>query len=153
MTGSQPLVVTEDLKTMVRQLIVLYMHHQDTAGGHIAYAMQIAQWNAKWGENGRVMHETGYPLKLGTAVIASSECFACGTHGHNGRNCPIPPDHQERLTRKEAAWRAIVSKVLGLFNRATAMTIVLVFGHAQQPVSAWIEELQEGNEGKENGST
>jgi hypothetical protein len=151
-TAPQPLVVTEELKTAVRQLVALYTHHQDTAAGRTAYAAQIAQWNAKWGENTRVTQETGYPLKPGTAAIASSECFACGTHGHNGRNCPVPLDHQERLTRKEAAWRAIVSKVLGSFNRMVATPISLVFGQAQQPVSAWIEEIQEGGEGKEDGS-
>lgn len=40
---AQPLTVMEDMKTMVRQLVVLYMHHQDTAMGHTVYAMQIAQ--------------------------------------------------------------------------------------------------------------
>lgn len=101
----------------------------------------------------RVTHKMGYPLKPGIAVIASNECFACGTHGHNGRNCPMPPNHQERLMCKEAAWRAIVSKVLGPFNQTTAIVIVLVFCHTQQPVSAWIEEIQESNKGKGNGST
>jgi hypothetical protein len=150
-TAPQPLVVTEELKTAVRQLVALYTHHQDTAAGRTTYAAQIAQWNMKWGENTRVTQETGYPLKPGTAAIASSEFFACGTHGHNGRNCPVPLDHQERLTRKEAAWRAIVSKVLGSFNRMVVTPISLVFGQAQQPVLAWIEEIQEGGEGKEDG--
>jgi hypothetical protein len=72
-------------------------------------------------------------------------------HRHNGINCPVPLDHQERLTHKEAAWRAIVSKVLGSFNHMVATPISLVFGQAQQPVSAWIEEIQEGGEGKVNG--
>jgi hypothetical protein len=45
-----------------------------------------------------------------------------------------------------------VSKVLGSFNRMVATPISLVFGQAQQPVSAWIEEIQEGGEGKEDGS-
>ncbi|KAG1748886.1 uncharacterized protein EDB91DRAFT_1079021 [Suillus paluster] len=148
----QPWTVTEDMKTMVRQLIALYMHHQDTAAGRTAYTMQIAQWNARWGENTRVTHEMGYPLKPGMVVIPSSKCFVCGMHGHHGRNCPIPPDHPERLTRKEAAWRVTVSKVLGLFNHMVATPISLVFGNAQQSASAWIEEIQESSEGKENGS-
>jgi len=62
-TAPQPLVVMEELKTAVRQLVALYTHHQDTAARRMAYAAQIAQWNAKWGENMRVTQETGYPLK------------------------------------------------------------------------------------------
>ncbi|KAG0696996.1 hypothetical protein DFH29DRAFT_782892, partial [Suillus ampliporus] len=54
----------------------------DTTTGQTAYATQLAQWNMKWGENTRVTQETGYPLRPGTATIASSECFTCGTHGH-----------------------------------------------------------------------
>ncbi|KAG1813488.1 hypothetical protein DFJ58DRAFT_740078 [Suillus subalutaceus] len=148
----QPLVITEDLKNATRQLVSSSIHHPDTPAGHTAYTSQIAQWNAKWGEYTRVTPETGYPLKPGTAVIASSECFNCGTHGHNGRNCVLPADHAERLSHKEAAWRAIVSKVLGPFNRATATPISLVTGHIPQYMSAWIEEIPEQEEGKGNGS-
>ncbi|KAG1830077.1 hypothetical protein DFJ58DRAFT_671694, partial [Suillus subalutaceus] len=113
---------------------------------------QLAQWNAKWGEGARVTQEMGYPLKPGTAAIASSECFACGTHGHNGRNCPLPSDHTERLTRRESAWRAITSKVLGAYNRATATPISLVMNSKYEETQAWIEEIPE-QQGKVDGST
>ncbi|KAG2355743.1 hypothetical protein BDR07DRAFT_1425244 [Suillus spraguei] len=125
-TPQQPRVVTDEMKTAVRQLILMMPHHPDDAMGHAAYAAQLTQWNTKWGESTRVTQETGYPLKPGTAAVASSECFACGTHGHNVHNCPLPLDHAERLTRKESAWREIVSEVLGVYNRATATPILLV---------------------------
>jgi hypothetical protein len=128
-TTQQPLTITEETKTAVRQLINVLPHQPDTATGQMAYTAQLAQWNAKWGENTRVTQETGYPLKPGTAAVASSECFACGTHGHNGRNCPIPMDHAERLSRKESAWRAIVSRTLGAYNRAVATPISLVINN------------------------
>jgi len=150
-TAQQPLVITEDTKTAIRQLIQALPQQPDNAAGQAAYAAQLAQWNAKWGENTRVTHETGYPLKPGTAAIASSECFACGTHGHNGRNCPMPADHAERLSRKEAAWRAIVSKVLGAYNRATATPISLVMNSEYEEAQAWIEEITE-QQGKADGS-
>lgn len=150
-TSAQPLVITEDLKNLIRQLVSASPHHPDTPAGHTAYAAQIAQWNAKWGEYTRVTPETGYPLKPGTATIASSECFNCGTHGHNSRNCILPADHTERLSRKEAAWRAIVSKALGLFNRMTATPISLVTNHMSQYTSAWIEEIPDQEEGKVSG--
>ncbi|KAG1734563.1 hypothetical protein EDD22DRAFT_787862, partial [Suillus occidentalis] len=150
--ASQPFVATEELKTSVRQLVASMPHHPDTPAGNAAYGSQLAQWNAKWGEATRVTHETGYPLKPGTAAIGSSECFACGTHGHNGRNCQLPLDHAERLTRKEAAWRAIVSRVLGAFNRNRATPISLVVNYVPQQPTAWLEELIEQNEGKVEGS-
>jgi hypothetical protein len=153
-TTQQPLVVTEEMKTMVRQLVQTMPQHPDSAAGKAAYRAQLAQWNTRWGENARVTQETGYPLKPGTAAIASSECFACGTHGHNGWDCPLPPNHEERLTRKEAAWRAIVSKTLGAYNRATATPISLVMsnGYEETQLEAWIEEIPE-QQGKADGST
>ncbi|KAG2050052.1 hypothetical protein BDR06DRAFT_892644 [Suillus hirtellus] len=151
-TAPQPFTITDEVKNSIRQLITSLPHYPDNPAGHAAYNTQISQWNAKWGEGTRVSHETGYPLKPGTAAIASSECFACGTHGHNGRNCTLPVNHVERLSRKEAVWRAIVSKVLGTFNRATAMPISLVLNQFTQPASAWIEEVVEFSEGKEEGS-
>lgn len=152
LTSPQPLVITEDIKNTIRQLVSSIVHQPDTPAGHTAYRTQIAQWNVKWGESTRVSHETGYPLKPGTAAIASSECFNCGTHGHNSRNCVLPADHTERLSRKEAAWRAITSKALGAFNRATATTIALVIDGNYETTGAWIEEISE-QQGKGDGST
>jgi hypothetical protein len=62
-------------------------------------------------------------------------------------------NHAERLSRKEAAWRAIVSRALGTFNRATATPISLILNQFSQPVSAWIEEVVDFSEGKEEEST
>ncbi|KAG1841575.1 hypothetical protein F4604DRAFT_1939384 [Suillus subluteus] len=151
-TSQQQFVIMEDVKTIVRQLVNAIPQQPDSPSGKAAYVNQLAQWNAKWGENTRVTHETGYPLKPGTAAISSGECFGCGTHGHNGRNCPLPGDHAERLSRKEAAWRAITSKVLGAFNRNLTTPISLVVNHTLQYNAAWIEELTEQDEGKAEGS-
>ncbi|KAG0694730.1 hypothetical protein DFH29DRAFT_1006073 [Suillus ampliporus] len=150
-TPQQQLIITEDMRTAIRQLVNTTPQQPDNPNGQTAYANQIAQWNAKWGENAQVMHETGYPLRPGTAAIGSSECFGCGTHRHNGRNCPLPVDHAERLLRKEAAWRAITSRVLGAFNRTTATPISLVINQTPQYNTAWIEELAEQDEGKVEG--
>ncbi|KAG0704416.1 hypothetical protein DFH29DRAFT_802033 [Suillus ampliporus] len=98
-TPQQPPAITKELKTIIRQLVNIYPQHPDNPSGHVAYTSQVAQWNAKWGENTRVTHETGYPLKPGTAIIASNECFGCGTHRRNSCNCPLLLDHKERLTR------------------------------------------------------
>jgi hypothetical protein len=139
-TAQQPFIITEEMKAAVRQLINMLPHHPDTGAGQAAYAAQLAQWNVKWGESTRVTQETGYPLKPGTAAIASSECFACRTHGHNGQNCPLPVNHAECLTQKEAAWRAIASRTLGAYNRAAATPISLVINNSYEEPRGWIEE-------------
>jgi len=144
-------MIMEEMKTMVRQLVQAMPQQQDNVVGQAAYVVQLAQWNAKWGESAQVTQETGYPLKLGTAMIALSECFACGTHGHNGQNCPLPSDHMERLTHKESAWRAIVSKALCAYNRAAAIPISLVMSNNYETQGAWIEEIME-QQGKVDGS-
>ncbi|KAG1865843.1 hypothetical protein DFJ58DRAFT_724236 [Suillus subalutaceus] len=151
-TSQQQFIITEDVKTIVRQFVNAIPQQPDSPSGKAAYANQLAQWNAKWGESKRVTHEMGYPLKPGTAAISSGECFGCRTHGHNGRNCPLPGDHAERLSCKEAAWRAITSKVLGAFNRNLTTPISLVVNHTPQYNAAWIEELKEQDEGKAEGS-
>jgi hypothetical protein len=148
----QLLTITEETKAAIWQLVQASPHHPDNAAGQAAYAAQLAQWNTRWGENVRVTQETGYPLKPGTAAIALSECFACGVHGHNGRNCPLPPDHTERLSRKESAWRAIISKALGAYNRATATPILLVMNSGYEETQAWTEESTK-QQGKGDGST
>jgi hypothetical protein len=144
-TPQQPIIITDELKANVRLLITSFPHHPDTPGGHAAHAAQIAQWNAKWGESTRVTHETGYPLKPGMATICSGECFLCGTHGHNSRSCMLPQGDVARLERKEAAWRAVSSRVLGAFNRFTATPISLVYAYED-------EHFGEGDQSKGKGS-
>jgi hypothetical protein len=150
--SQQPIVVTDELNASVKCLIATFPHHPDTPAGNIAHAAQIAHWNTKWGENTRVMHKTGYPLKPGTAAICSGECFACRTHGHNSRNCILPQGDTARLERKEAAWRAVSSQVLGTFNRFSATPISLVMNDGYKITSAWIEEVPE-QQGKADRST
>jgi hypothetical protein len=147
----QPTVVTEELKANIKRLIAAFPHHPDTSMSNAAHVVQIAQWNGKWGESTRVTHETGYPLKPGTATICSGECFVCRTHGHNSRNCILPPGDAARLERKEAAWRAIMSRILGTFNRFSATPISLVMNDGYEITSAWIEEVPE-QQGKVDGS-
>jgi hypothetical protein len=50
-TAQQPFIITEEMKAAVRQLINTLPHHPDTGAGQAAYAAQLAQWNAKWGES------------------------------------------------------------------------------------------------------
>ncbi|KAG0693541.1 hypothetical protein DFH29DRAFT_816250, partial [Suillus ampliporus] len=58
------------------------VHHPDTNIGRQAYEEQLKQWFTKYGQNGRVTESTQFPLRPGSAMICSGECFKCGAHGH-----------------------------------------------------------------------
>ncbi|KAG2353498.1 hypothetical protein BDR07DRAFT_1383082 [Suillus spraguei] len=57
-TMQQPFMITEEMKTAVKQLIQAMLHQQDNTTGQTAYAAQLAQWNAKWGES--IMDKTAH---------------------------------------------------------------------------------------------
>jgi hypothetical protein len=50
-TVQQPFIITDEMRAAVRQLINTLPHHPDTGAGQAAYAAQLTQWNAKWGES------------------------------------------------------------------------------------------------------
>ncbi|KAG0695522.1 hypothetical protein DFH29DRAFT_791797, partial [Suillus ampliporus] len=60
------------------------------AEGRIAYEEQIRQWFMTHGQNGRVTEFTPFPLRLGSAMVCSGECFKCSAHGHITVMCPAP---------------------------------------------------------------
>ena len=129
--------VTEAQREALRLIIETYEQHPPTTTGRQAHQAQVTQWTAKHGENTRVTDLTPYPLTPGTASICSGECFKCGTHGHSGKQCPMPQGDASRLNNKEAAWRAICNRILGPYNRSRAVEVRLV---------------TLGDEGKEDGS-
>ncbi|KIM50533.1 hypothetical protein SCLCIDRAFT_61037, partial [Scleroderma citrinum Foug A] len=58
---------------------------------------QLADWAAKHGAFTRITEDTPYPLKPGTAMICSGECFRCGMHGHSSFKCPTEDHDESRL--------------------------------------------------------
>lgn len=69
-------------------------HHPDNAAGRAAYEEQLKQWFSANGQDGRVTEETPFPLRPGSAMICSGECFQCGAHGHIAAECPTPEASQ-----------------------------------------------------------
>jgi len=117
---------TEEQKETVRRALGAYPQQRPDDEGHKAYLAQLSAWATKYGTVTRISDQTPYPLKPGTAMICSGECFRCGTHRHESRNCPAPEGDAARLSRNETAWQALCNRTLGPFNKDNALSIRLV---------------------------
>lgn len=112
---------TQEERDNLRARVNEIPHQADTDAGHVAYNEQRRQWAARWGEGARCSENTPFPLTPGTAQICSGECFRCGAHGHISPACQLPPDAQ--LPKNETIWRGICTRILGTYNRATAVQV------------------------------
>ncbi|KIM61381.1 hypothetical protein SCLCIDRAFT_122037 [Scleroderma citrinum Foug A] len=110
---------TEGQKETVRKGLEVYPHQRFDDDGQKTYANQLADWAAKHGAFTRITEDTPYPLKPGTAMICSGECFHCGTHGHSSFKCPTEDHDESRLSRSETAWRALCNRILDPLIRVT----------------------------------
>ncbi|KAH7919476.1 hypothetical protein BV22DRAFT_1022939 [Leucogyrophana mollusca] len=113
----------EEKRAMIARTTIL-THHDDTPAGRNAYTTQMQDWTTTHGDI-RVNENTPYPLRPGTAIVCSSECFRCGGHGHQSRECRVP--EESRLPQRESAWRAICYTMLGPMNRGQAEQVMVVF--------------------------
>ena len=114
---------TEGQKETVQKGLEMYPHQRLDNDGQKTYVNQLADWATKHGAFMRIAEDTLYPLKLGTAMICSRECFHCGTHSHGSFKCPTEDHDESRLSRSETAWRALCNRILGPFNKNNAQNI------------------------------
>ena len=80
---------TEELKSTVKLRLGQYLHQQVNDEGQKEYLAQLAMWMAKHCKATRITELTPYPLKPGTAMICSGECFRYGTHSHISQDCLV----------------------------------------------------------------
>ncbi|KAG2113680.1 hypothetical protein DEU56DRAFT_919683 [Suillus clintonianus] len=132
---------TPEEQDAMRARVGEWTHQPDMPTGQATYEDQIRQWGAKWGVGARCTESTPYPLTPGTAHICSGECFRCGTHGHIGPACQIPPDGQ--LPQSESIWRSHCTRILGTFNCGTAPQINYVIDNTYA-AQAWEQGNGEG---------
>ncbi|KAH7905069.1 hypothetical protein BJ138DRAFT_1018215 [Hygrophoropsis aurantiaca] len=115
-----------------RQLMIarttLLPQHEDTPSGRIAYDAQVREWLATHGDV-RVTEHTPYPLRPGTGMVCSGECFRCGGHEHLSRDCVVPDE--SKLPQKETLWRSICFTTLGSMNR-NAPRVMVVFADEEE---------------------
>ena len=87
----------------------------NTDEGRWLWEVDVDAWHHTHGRDASPSLERPYPLKLGTAVLGSGECFSCGMvtdPPHISGTCQAA----EQLRPLESCWRQLVA---GMLRRAT----------------------------------
>ncbi|CAK5275888.1 unnamed protein product [Mycena citricolor] len=98
-------VPTSEELAQLRMILeqVIRVAQPDTPEGRATYAGQVAKWqnnnNATQAAGMLRIESTGFPLKPGTVIPGSGECWRCGMPGHRGRECVSPVPDEERRFR------------------------------------------------------
>ncbi|KAF7974760.1 hypothetical protein HWV62_11353 [Athelia sp. TMB] len=93
------------LAQLAQQAVTKTKAYPPSAEGQRQYQEALALWERTF-PGRRPGFNTGlYPLKPGTAALASGECFRCGCTGHMRNNCQSTSE----ISQAEASWRARVN--------------------------------------------
>jgi hypothetical protein len=119
-----------------------YPQHPDTEAGRQAHQAQQADWVKTHGIGAFVTESTPYPLRPGTLMVGSGECYTCGFSGHMGRRDGSTCGGNRALHVHEQTWRAICSRILRQTRVAASVQMVAVDDYG----TTW-QEVQGNEEG------
>ena len=125
---------TPATQAVIRVAIASLPQHPPTDAGRAAHAAQQVAWAEKHGPTAWIDETTPYPLRPGTAPVASGECFRCGMGGHRGAECTVAPDNH--LQRNEQRWRVFCANALRDRQAAVGVQLVTVsdYGHTTEVI-------------------
>lgn len=143
-TNTRPLPTKADRDALLVRL-QKYIQHPDTEVGRKAHQAQQADWAKNHGVNAIVTEATPYPLRPGTQVVGSGECFTCGFSGHMGKRDGSTCGGNRALHPHEQTWRSICSRTLRHTRSIASVQLVAVDDYG----TTW-QEMQGNEEGPSN---
>lgn len=93
------------LAQLAQQAVMKTKAYLQLAEGQRQYQEALALWERTFPGRRPGFNMGLYPLKPGTAALASGECFRCGCTGHMRSNCQSTSE----ISQAEASWRARVN--------------------------------------------
>jgi hypothetical protein len=129
---------TQECCDVLRARISTLPHHPDTAAGWTAYIAQLEAWKTQYSADQRITEYMPFPLKPGTSMICSGECYNCGqvNTGHNANTCM-----NTALSLKERAWRAICGSTLGPINQPWPTPVNIIQSNSSSNELAWMDTV------------
>ncbi|KAG2141360.1 hypothetical protein DEU56DRAFT_911467 [Suillus clintonianus] len=111
-----PFTRTQLTRTQILEKLSAVPQRSNTETGVRQYEADVELWHRTHGTEGFPTIERPYPLRPGTAILGSGECYNCGMvtePPHVGAQCIV----QEPLKPQEARWR---QQVAGLLRRTAS---------------------------------
>lgn len=140
--AARPMATPQQIAALRGRLNIL-PHHPNTEGGHMAYHLQLVEWERKHGRDAKVTEETPYPLRPGMAPVCAGECWICGMVGHQRNRCQVQPGNPTCISQRENLWCRICGTMLGPINQenTTPVQHIAVDQYEYTLGTPWIAEL------------
>ncbi len=102
------------------------VQHPNTPEGKLRWRGELQEWGSKHGISSLFSELTIVPLKPGTALTCTYECFQCGMKSH-GKDVPCP--NPKSIPDVESDWRYWCQRYLGAVRapRVNVVHVGLIF--------------------------